>query len=609
MADPVRSTVGKRDAQGVVRHGAEWLTLWADPASVASPAERLRQASAGRERAERARALAATVRAIAGLRADATAPGTELPPVGEDWAAARGLGDQAGLRLRHHDPAMHAILAPRGARARTLFDILEQARTQALGVRLMPGILSNLAAAIAQRLDAMGLLRAHLAAQVPLAEALPMLALDSLLGHERPLLDSGAMDMWHRFARARFGPALAALRPHLADQAEYAAVAHEAVAAVLAAMQWDDSAQPAAPSQPADGARPETGTDEGEDAALEAPGGAKAAEDPGRGEASRAAGPAALGYWRFSTLDDRTVAAASLASPEELTALREQLDRSMADIRTAMTRLAHRLQRRLLAERMSAWSFDQDEGLLDTARLDRVVTAPGEALSFKRERLAPSRDTVACVLIDNSGSMRGRPIALAAMAADLAAQALERCGVTVEILGFTTASWRGGQSARRWVEAGRPPHPGRICDLLHIVYKSADQSYRQARAALALMLRDGLLRENVDGEALLWAASRLLARPERRRVLVVVSDGAPSDRATLDANDPLYLDRHLRETVARFEAERRIELSAIGIGHPVDGHYRDAVVVSGPEGLAPALLSQLGSRLRQRPPPIISSRY
>jgi cobaltochelatase CobT len=488
---------------------------------------------------------------------------------------------------------LHAGLAPSEGRARAVFDVLEGARCEALGVLRMPGILPNLAAAMAGRLDDLGLLRAHLAAQVPLVEALPMVALDALLDHAEPLLDSGAMEMWHRFARARFGRALAALRPHLDDQAAYAAATGPVLDAIFDAMRWDRADPAAAPERrAAAAARLPVGTEiaPGEDAGGE--------EDAGRGEAPGGGADAAAGYHRFSTAFDRIVPASALATPEELAALRRRLDASVAVTRAAAARLAHRLQRQLQAERLSAWSFDQEEGMLDTSRLDRVVTDPGAALSFKRERVAAERDTVVTLLIDNSGSMRGRPIALAAMGADLAARALERCGIALEVLGFTTAGWKGGETARRWAEAGRPPHPGRICDLLHIVYKSADQPYRQAREPMALMLRDGLLRENVDGEALLWAAGRLRARPERRRLLLVVSDGAPSDRATLDANDPRYLERHLRE-VARLLPARRIEVSAIGIGHPVDRVFPDAVVVAGPEGLAPALLSQLGRRLRR----------
>ena len=591
MSAPVRSTIGKRDAQGVVRHGGEWLTLWADPDSVALPEERTRRAIAARQQEKRGQALAATLRAIAHAPVRAQAPDAPVLASEEDWAVARGLADRTGLRLRHHDAGRHDKLAPVEARARALFDGLERARTEALGVRTMPGIGANLAAAMARRLDSLGLRHAHLAGQVPLAEALPMLALDALLGRAAPSLDSGAMQMWHRFARARFGMALQALRPHLDDQAAYAEAAHAAVRAMFAAMQWDASPQ-ASPEGPRGAAllRPQ-----GEPASRAEAG----EEQAGRSPAASAPATIPAPYARFSTASDRVVEAAAMAGADELSTLRDTLDASMAGVRPALTRLAHRLQRQLLAERMSAWSFDQDEGLLDTARLDRVVTAPGSALSFKQEHVAAERDTVVSLLIDNSGSMRGRPIALAAMAADLAAQALERCGVAVEILGFTTGGWKGGETARRWAAAGRPANPGRICDLLHVVYKAAGTPYRQARTAVALMLRDGLLRENVDGEALLWAAGRLRARPERRRLLMVVSDGAPSDRATLDAHDPLYLDRHLREVVAGIEAMGRIELSAIGIGHPVDRLYRDAVVVSAPDALGSALLSQLGRRLRR----------
>jgi cobaltochelatase CobT len=594
VSDPVRSTIGKRDAHGIVRHGGEWLTIWADPGSVATPAERTARAVAGRAREQRAKALAATMRAIAGTRLRINAPPLPLHATVDEIAAARGAADTAGLRARHHDADLHARLAPAEARARALFDALEEARFRALGVRAMPGILGNLAAVLSRRLEALGLRHSHLAAQVPLVEALPMVALDAFLERDAPLVESGALEMWHRFAGTRFGSALASLRPHLADQASFAAAAHDAIRAMFAAMQWDDETNSISPGSRAGDAALlglEPVGSEGDD-----PGGE---EQAGHGESIFARGQPPAAYRRFSTAFDLVADAADLAGPEEQRALRDKLDTSMGDMRATLTRLANRLQRHLLADRLGAWNFDQEEGLLDTARLDRVVTAPGAALSFKQEIVAPARDTVVALLIDCSGSMRGRPIALAAMAADLAAQALERCGVAVEVLGFTTRGWKGGETARQWATAGRPRGPGRICDLLHVVYKAAGTPYRQARTALAVMLRENGLRENVDGEALLWAVGRLRSRPERRRLLVVVSDGAPSDRATLDANDPMYLDRHLREVVAAIEASGRIELSAIGIGHPADRIYRDAVVVETADALGSAMLSLLGRKLRR----------
>ncbi len=594
MGQPVRSTVGKRDARGVVRHGGEWLTLWADPLSVAAPAERLAARRERGEREARMRAIGATLRAIAHAPAAGEPAAQPASVDAADLPAARGEADSAGLRLRHHDAALHARLSPVEAQARQVFDVLEAARWQALGVARMPGCLENLAAAMDRRLDRLGLRAAHLAAQVPLAEALPSLALQSLLALDMPLLDSGAMRTWRQFACHRFGAALDALRPHVGDQARYAAAAHDAIAAMFTAMQWDDAA-------PAVHPRPVAGPSPGAVAPTDARDGMPL-EDAGRGTRAHPAMAvvAPRPYHAFTQAFDEVVDAAALVSDVDRRRLREKLDRSMREAGAGLARLAHRLQRQLQAERLSTWQFDSEEGLLDAARLARIVADPTRPLSFKQERLAAARDTAVILLIDNSGSMRGRPVALAAMAADFAAAALERCGVACEVLGFTTNGWNGGRGLRAWAAAGRPADPGRLCDLRHVVYKSAAMPYRRARDNFGVMLGDDLLCENVDGEALLWAAARLHARPERRRLLLVISDGAPNDRSTLDANrDVLYLARHLRAVVAAIEAQRRIELSAIGIRHDVGGTYRRAVTVDDAAALGPALLAQLGRSLRR----------
>jgi cobaltochelatase CobT len=528
-------------------------------------------------------------------------PAADLPaqPTSAEWRAARGAADSAGLRLRHHDPALHERLAPGEPRARALFDRLEAARWQALGARMMPGILHNLAGAMAQRLDRLGLLRAHLAAQMPLAEALPMLALTALLDRREPLIESGAMDMWHRFAAAHFATELTVLREHLDDQAQFAAAAGDAIRAMFTAMEWDGTPHPPREDARAEGVPTAVGAAP-DDAAGQ--GAAAEAEEAGRGAAGAEARPVAPQPYRaFSSQFDRTAEATDLATPGELADLRGKLDRSLGDARTATAKLANRLQRQLMARARTAWRFDLEEGVLDSARLSRIVVEPGTPLSFKQEQDTFARDTVVGLLIDNSGSMRGRPIMLAAMAADLAARALERCGVACEVLGFTTQSWRGGRSARAWAAAGRPAGPGRLGDLLHVVYKAAATPYRQARLPIALMLRDDLLRENVDGEALLWAAARLRARPERRRLLLVISDGAPNERATMEANqDALFLDRHLRTVVQTLESQGQIELSAIGIRHRVDRIFRSAVVVDDEAGIGPALLTQLARSLTDK---------
>ncbi len=303
--------------------------------------------------------------------------------------------------------------------------------------------------------------------------------------------------------------------------------------------------------------------------------------------------PEAFGYKVFSRNHDEEIAAENLSTPDELERLRSFLDKELRHLQSAVGRLANKLQRKLMAQQNRAWDFDLEEGILDAARLTRVVIDPLHALSFKHERDATFRDTVVTLLLDNSGSMRGRPIMVAACCADLLARTLERCGVKVEILGFTTKAWKGGQAREAWLAAGKPPNPGRLNDLRHIVYKSAEAPWRRAKRSLALMMREGLLKENIDGEALAWAHRRLLARPERRRILMMISDGAPVDDSTLSVNTGSYLEQHLRQVIEEIETRSPVELIAIGIGHDVTRYYRRAVTITDPSELAGAMTDKL----------------
>jgi cobaltochelatase CobT len=614
-----RSTIQKRDAAGVVRHGGEWLVIWSDPDSIKSVEERLAEAHATARQGEHQRHIAAALRSVArrpGLKVsfgsgaatlDINLPAIPLKPTRGDLDVSRGMADSAALFLRHHNARVHAKVAPGEARARAIFDCLERARCEALGICEMPGISANVTAALARRLQDLGLSRAHIAAQIPLLEALPMVAIDALLGRSQPTLATGAMEMWHRFARARFGAELLALGPMLADQAAFGAAAHEVVRAIFNAMEWDPQ-QPPRTASARDSDLLEGVSDKDETATRL--GGATASvevEDPTAGEPNLpsdqvsgaeprpAPRTAPAPYSAYTEEFDRVSLAEDLATPDEMSRLRQNLDEQLGDMRAQLARLANRLQRQLLSQQNTSWDFDLDEGLLDSGRLDRVIVHPGTALSFKQERAAGFMDTVVSILIDNSGSMRGRPIALAAMSADLAARALDRCGIRCEILGFTTRNWKGGSSAKKWAAEGRPARPGRINDLLHIVYKSASSSYRHAYRNLGLMLKDGILKENIDGEALSWAVRRLHMCRESRKILLVISDGAPVDQATLGANeDPKYLDSHLREVIAGIENAGEIELSAIGIKHDVRSYYTDAAMIDSAEILGAALLSQLG---------------
>ena len=298
-------------------------------------------------------------------------------------------------------------------------------------------------------------------------------------------------------------------------------------------------------------------------------------------------------YVVYTTEFDEETDAEDLADPHELARLRALLDRQLASHQAIITKLANRLQRKLMAKQQRTWQFDLEEGILDAARLARIIANPNVPLTFKQEKQTEFRDTVVTLLIDNSGSMRGRPIAIAAMTADIVARTLERCGVKVEILGFTTRAWKGGKSRDLWMAQGRPVNPGRLNDIRHIIYKAADAPMRRTRRNLGLMLKEGILKENIDGEALVWAHNRLAERPEQRKILMVISDGAPVDDSTLSANPANFLELDLRNVIEWIEERSGIELTAIGIGHDVTRYYKKALTITDADELAQALASQL----------------
>jgi len=299
------------------------------------------------------------------------------------------------------------------------------------------------------------------------------------------------------------------------------------------------------------------------------------------------------GYKVHTLQFDEQVPATELCDPDELGRLRNFLDQQLQAMQGVVSRLANKLQRLLMAQQNRSWEFDIEEGMLDTSRLPRIIIDPMYPLSFKREKDMTFRDTVVTLLLDNSGSMRGRPIMVAAMCADILARTLERCAVKTEILGFTTRAWKGGQSREKWIADGKPPHPGRLNDLRHIIYKDADEPWRRARKSLGLMMREGLLKENIDGEALMWAHNRIVGRPEQRKILMVISDGAPVDDSTLSVNAGNYLERHLRRVIEEIEEKSDVELTAIGIGHDVTRYYRKAVTIVDAEQLGGAMTEQL----------------
>jgi cobaltochelatase CobT len=561
---------------------------------------------------------------IAGSRVKIPLPSAGLPH--DEVAFIRGAADAVALRLRYHDIKLHSKQMPDGSIARAAFEALEQARCEGLGARAMEGVASNLAALIDEKCKREGFERSGSKAEVPIPDVLRLLAYEVFSGKPLPKSAQRATEIWRSWIEERIGAHLGRLPELLNDQQAYAAETCRLLQALdmqgPGQEQGEDSereeqeSSAGAEQEEKQVSAEETEGEQGEpDTSTAGQSGTEgeAAEDPdaegqmgeqgetpseqGRNwheEWDDGTGPRTT-YRVFSARHDEIVSAADLCPGEELSRLRLLLDQQVRHVQSVIVRLANRLQRKLMAQQTRNWDFDLEEGLLDTARLARIVASPSQPLSYKREKAMDFRDTVVTLLIDNSGSMRGRPITLAAMSADILARTMERCGVQTEILGFTTRAWKGGQSREEWVKAGKPPLPGRHNDLRHIIYKAADEPWRRARRNLGLMLREGLLKENIDGEALLWAHARLMARPEQRRILMVISDGAPVDDSTLSVNPGNYLEAHLRAAIEWIENRSDVELTAIGIGHDVTRYYHRAVTISDSEQLGGVMMEQLAA--------------
>ena len=542
---------------------------------------------------------------------------------------ARGQADSAALKQRHHDAKLHARQVPRSAQARQVFNALEQTRCEVLGAQAMAGVAINLDAALEARVASLNLDRLGDSEQAPLPEMLGLLAREAMLGQLPPPSAVKVLKHWRPKLESIVGTDLAELSRCVRDQRAYAQAMRELLRSLgfsdeQADPQYDDADDEDAESEGEDSAlnegeagdadaslsdsmegaemRDGAGDDETEAGDMDSldPGSIEFGEDdsetPGEAVWRPQPGhnvPDRDQYHPYCTEFDEIIEAAELCEPDELSRLRAHLDQQLSHLQSVIGKLANRLQRRLLAKQVRSWEFDLEEGYLDTARLARVVANPTHALSYKMEKETGFRDTVVSLLIDNSGSMRGRPIVVAAMSADILARTLERCGVKVEILGFTTRAWKGGQSRERWLAQGKRPNAGRLNDLRHIIYKSADQPWRRARRSLGIMLREGLLKENIDGESLLWAHQRLIGRPEQRRILMVISDGAPVDDSTLSVNPSNYLERHLRQVIEYIEHHSPVELLAIGIGHDVTRYYQRAVTLVDAEQLGGAVMEQL----------------
>lgn len=588
------------------------------------------------------RALGLTVRAIAGDdeievgyaagRPSVAGKVIHLPepsrvPSAHEIAILRGWADSLALTAACHDEKVHRRIAPESGPARAVFEAIERARVEALGANRMPGVRQNLTAKIEDQYAHGRLAEVQDTAEAPLEDALSLMVRERLTGLKPPVSAQAAVDAWRPWVEEKAGKAFERLDGVVEDQEKFGRLVRDLLTQLDLSEELsegepqnedgDQEDQPEGGDQDErdgqDGAEGEERAneeqtsqgDEGEfdefsDAAdsddfeADAEGDDSAdSDEPWRPNMSVLDNPSAFGYKVFSDKHDEMITAEELSTPEELERLRTFLDKELRVLSGAVSRLANKLQRQLMAQQNRSWDFDLEEGMLDAARLTRVVIDPMHPLSFKLERDTDFRDTVVTLLLDNSGSMRGRPIMVAACCADILARTLERCGVKVEILGFTTRAWKGGQSREDWLAAGKPPTPGRLNDLRHIIYKSADAPWRRAKRNLALMMREGLLKENIDGEALAWAHKRLLGRPEQRRILMMISDGAPVDDSTLSVNSGSYLEMHLRQVIEEIETRSPVELIAIGIGHDVTRYYRRAVTITDPTELAGAMTEQL----------------
>jgi len=545
----------------------------------------------------------------------------------EAFQRLRGAADAISLRARHHDAKLHAKLVPAAEDARAVFESVEQVRCESIGARRMTGVAENIRSLYEEQCRAKGLGGVASREDSQMAEAVAMMVRSKLTGESVPDVAHGLNAAWSDYLNDKIGDRVENLAEVITDQRAFAAALTDVIRDLDLIDDTDQSTSDDTNDSDSDADDDQTGQDDaqGQDdteqsqSEMTSEEGAEGDSDdaeaqaemiddmmmPGDGDEDPA-GPSDQRpdwprndgmdeglYKAFTRSYDEVIDAHDLCEPDELSRLRHQLDQQLNSLQGVVARLANRLQRRLMAKQQRSWVFDLEEGILDAGRLSRVVTDPMHPLSFKVETETNFRDTVVSLLIDNSGSMRGRPISVAAISADILARTLERCGVKVEILGFTTRSWKGGRSRDAWVDAGKPGNPGRLNDLRHIVYKSADMPWRRARKNLGLMLREGLLKENIDGEALSWAHTRLIGRPEQRRILMVISDGAPVDDATLSANPGNYLERHLRDTIEWIETRSPVELIAIGIGHDVTRYYRRAVTIVDAEELGGTMLAQL----------------
>ena len=556
-----------------------------------------------------------------------------LPRLGCDpfeLNAIRGVGDEFALRRRYHDPRIHAAVAPKAGVGHEMFRWIEEARVTAVGTRDFAGVAKNLDVALESLCRQAAFDTITTETQAPLSVAVGLLVRQALTGRELPPSAENVARHWRSWVEERAGDSIERLKGHVDRQEVFARTCRQVFQDLGIEAEFDDPFEGEVDEQPESEADAEEGdlsltpdesqgqdeeSEEGDDTdsvAMEMSADADFSELQSDSDQAEAPPDTPidefgrirpdLNYSPFTEEFDEEVRAGDLCPQDELLRLRSLLDQQLLPLRAATARLANRLQRRLLARQSRSWEFNLEEGILDTHRLASVVTNPNTALAHKRERDSDFRDTLVCMLIDSSGSMRGRSIGIAAICADILGRTLERCSVKVETLGFTTSAWRGGRSRELWIEQGKPANPGRLNDLRHIVYKSAEEPWRRVKNNLGLMMREELLKENIDGEALLWAHNRIAVRHEQRKILLVISDGLPVDNSTLLANPSDYLVSHLKYAIQNIEQHSPVELVAIGIGHDVTHHYSRAVTITDAEQLGGAIIDQLADLFMQPVP-------
>lgn len=583
------------------------------------------------------RALSSTVKAIAedkeievifGNNSTSSDEKIILPEINnvfdlDNIASIRGAADNEALIYKYRNNDTYSEFLPNKEKNKKIYESLENTRIQILGSKYMRGVKSNLLSLYEKNCNEKNYSNVTSQSDLEIEHALEIYLKKKIDTNIVPKSASHALSYWSKWLDSKVGTSIDDLLENVDNQEKFAKLANKLISDLklydtnenkdeseddnkgqqteeLDNPDIDETeSQSSMSDDDMENTEEEVQSEESELPVDENNEEMQDLEDDGsenvkpQYKESKSVETILSEYMVYSNKYDEIITAQDLCEDEELNRLRKYLDQQLKSFQTIISRLANRLQRKLLAKQNRSWEFNIEEGLLDTSRLTRVITDPFYSLSFKKEKDTDFKDTVVSLLIDNSGSMRGRPITVAAMSADILARTLEKCGVKVEILGFTTKAWKGGKSRESWMQNNKPPSPGRLNDLRHIIYKAADEPWRRSKKNLGLMMREGLLKENIDGEALLWAHKRLQNRYEARKILMVISDGAPVDDSTLSVNSGNYLEKHLRGAINWIENKSDVQLLAVGIGHDVTRYYKKAVTIVDAEQLADVMTEQL----------------